>query len=362
MMQLITHSRQDCFKVCRKKAWFAYELGVRRNDEAKALRMGSAHHAGIEALGQGKSIDEAVAIAWKLYEDCPANFDIREWEMERETILRLLCGYDWRWKNDRLTYLATEQSFRLPLINPETGKPSRIFELAGKIDGIVVLEDQRLAVKESKLLGDDISPDSDLWRRLRIDLQISTYVYAARQLGYNVDTVLYDVTRKPTIKPTPVACIDELGVKIVLDKHGERVRTKNGKMWRQTASTDDGYVLQTRDMTADEWGSKLNNDIGERPDFYYSRVEVPRLDQDIREYQAELWEIQKTIRDAQVNDRWFRTVNSNTCPYCEYFGPCTNSWKQSDPLPDSFTILSNVHPELGEVHEHSDSTAETCAT
>jgi hypothetical protein len=47
----MTFSRQDCFKSCRKKAFFAYELGLRRTTDAKALRQGTAFHAGVESLG-----------------------------------------------------------------------------------------------------------------------------------------------------------------------------------------------------------------------------------------------------------------------------------------------------------------------
>ena len=141
----------------------------------------------------------------------------------------------------------------------------------------MTLEDGRIAVREFKLLGDDISQDSDLSRRLRIDHQISLYVYAARQLGFKVDTVLYDVTRKPIIKPTVIPLVDELGVNIILDGAGERVKTQKGT-WRTTADKEKGFVLQSRNMTASEWGEKLTDDICSRPEFYFARVEVPRLD------------------------------------------------------------------------------------
>src|SRR5688572_7225321 len=57
--ELITHSRMEAFKTCRKKHWFAYELGIRPSDDARALRMGSAGHAGAEALGRGLGLAAA---------------------------------------------------------------------------------------------------------------------------------------------------------------------------------------------------------------------------------------------------------------------------------------------------------------
>jgi len=358
--QLLTHSRQQAFKVCRKQHWFGYELGIRRDLDGKALRMGSAYHDGLEALAKTGELSEACYAARKPYEAMPENFDALEWEYERETVERMICGYEWRWSNAPLEHIATEQTFQLPLVNPETGKASPLWKLAGKIDGIVRLEDGRLAVIEHKLFGDDISPDSDLWRRMRIDHQVSLYVYAARQLGYEVATVLYNVARKPTIKPCPVPVLDELGVKIVLDAKGERVWTKDNSKWRTTADTALGYVVQTEPMSPAEWGDKLSADIVERPEFYFSRVEVPRLDSDLAEYQQELWEIAQTMREAQRNDRWYRTAHKNTCDFCSYFPLCTTgNFDPNGTLPEGYVRVYDLHPELGGMTNDNHHTEET---
>ena len=353
MAQLLTHSRQDSFKSCRRKHWFAYEQAIRRDTDAKALRMGSAFHDGLEAIGNGLSLDDAITPIYKRYEHVPENFDVLKWEFERETVLRLVAGYAWRWSEMHLEHIATERSFELELRNPATGKSTPIFSLAGKIDGIVRLGDGRLAVMEHKLLGDDISQDSDLWRRMRIDHQVSLYVLAARRLGHDVDTVLYDVARKPTIAPTNVPILDELGAKIVLNGSGIRVKTQKG-LWRQTGDKELGYALQERPMSAEEWGEKLNDDIAGRPDFYFQRVEVPRMDADLREYEEELWDIQQTIREAQKSNRWFRTVNKNTCGFCPYFDLCSNrEFDPNGPLPIGFVRVEDPHPELSLNRENS---------
>jgi hypothetical protein len=346
MKELLTHSRQATFKECRRKAWYSYELGLRRIDDSRALRMGSAFHDGIEALGKGEGTDGACSAVRFAYAHCPEQFDLYEWDIECETILRLVCAYEWRWLNTPLENVVTEQTFELPLLNPGTNAPSKFFDLAGKIDGIVRLEDGRLAVKETKTTSDDLSPDSDLWRRLRIDHQISLYIHAARQMGFQVDTVLYDVIRKPSIKPTAIPQTDDDGVKIVLDANGQRVRTKDGKKWRESGDTALGYVLQTRPMTVEEWGDKLTEDITSRPDFYFARVEVPRLDQDVEEYRQELWEIQQALREAQRTGRWYRTVGRH-CTFCPHFDHCSANQKIDPSFPPiGFEIVSDVHPEL----------------
>lgn len=359
---LLTHSRQDTFKTCRRKHFFSYELGLRRTTDAKALRMGSAFHEGVETLGNGGTLEAACEAVRQAY-DVEDVFDQYEWDIERETVLRLVCAYQWRWTNDSLGYMAVERSFELPLLNPVTKKRTSSFNLAGKIDAIVRLEDGRVAVKETKLFGDDIGQDSDLWRRMRMDHQVSLYMTAARRLGFEVETVLYDVARKPTIKPTAVPLLDSGGIKIVLDRNGERVRTGKGA-FRQTGSTEDGYILQTRPMTIEEWGEKLTNDIAERPDFYFQRIEVPRLDQDLYEYQSEIWEIQQAIRTAQKSGHWFRTVNKNTCSFCPYFDICASGRvidRNATP-PEGFEFVDDLHPELERKNERSTPEISTGAT
>lgn len=336
----------SCFKDCRRKHEFTYELGLRPVTDSRALRMGSAFHDGIAALGRGESTEAACQAAGGHYEDMPDAFDLFDWLMERETVLRFVCAYEWRWANMRLEYVAVEGAFQLPLVNPATGKATPSFDLAGKIDGIVRLEDGRLAVKESKFLGEDVGQGAPLWRRLRMDQQISLYIHAARQAGYAVDTVLYDVARKPSIEPTPVPLLDSDGFKVVLDQYGERVRNANGKAFRQTSDKEKGYELQTRPMTTLEWGTKLTDDICSRPDFYFARVEIPRLDQDVAAYQAEVWDIQLEIREAQRTGRHYRTVG-RSCQFCPYFDLCsTNSRVIPGRPPEGFEFVTDLHPEL----------------
>lgn len=342
-MQTITHSRQDVFKRCRKRHWFAYEQGIRKVEDAKALRMGSAFHDAIEVLANTESLDKACSIIHSIYEYASA-FDELELAYERETVLRLVCGYQWYYSTSDVHYIEKEKSFSLSLLNPKTGHPSKLWTIAGKIDGIVLI-DGRLSVIEHKLLSEDLDYSSDLWRRMRIDHQITLYVYAARRLGYKVESVFYDVVRKPNIKPSAIPHCDQLGFKIVLDKDGRRVTTAKG-LPRQTGSSEEGYVLQTRPMKADEWGEKLTADIIARPEFYFARREIARIDQDIDEYESELWDIAKSMRDAQLYDRHFRTCNKDTCAWCPYFEICSSKADITKSIPEGFVRLSNVHPEL----------------
>lgn len=360
---LITNSRLSALKSCPRKHYFGYELGLRPDTSAKPLRMGSAYHVGLEAWGEGEEPAECIALATAQYESlpswCKTEEQVHEWMVERETVARLLEGYFWRWavvdddnSNDPvgvIDVIATELAFEVPIVNPETGKPTPSFKRAGKIDGIVKLVGGRVAVREFKTTSDDISPESDYWKRLRIDEQISGYYVAAKALGHDVQTVLYDVTRKPDISPRQIPLVDAEGFKIVLNAAGERVYTKDGKKPRESGDAAQGFTLQTRVETAAEFGERLAADIKTRPNHYYARQEIPRLASDLEDYEYELWQQQQQLRDSQRLGRWFR--NTNSCigfGKCPYFGICTDGIDVHATTPNGFIRVQNIHQELAQ--------------
>jgi len=346
--QLITHSRIQCFQSCSKKHWWSYEMGLRKETTATAMRMGTNYHEMLDILGQGEPLLNAtVWLADEYRQNSPPNLDEYQCSIEEATLATLITCYQWRWAESEIEILACEKSFRIPLRNPATGKPSTKFDHAGKIDKSIRLEDGRQGIMEHKLLGVPHDADSDLNKMRRMDPQVTLYLHAERVLGQPAETIIHDITRKPTIKPSPIPEIDEHGLKIVVDAQGNRAFTASKGHPRQTASKADGLVMKTRPMTPAEWSEKLRTDIGERPDFYFSRTEVPRLDSEIEEGLQDLWDAQKSIAEAQRTGRWFRHVDRNSCPWCECFSLCCAKYDlDSMGVPDGFVQSGVVHPEL----------------
>src|SRR5689334_7034996 len=101
LSNLLTNSRMQTNKTCMKKGFLAYELGLRRIDQAKPLRLGSPVHIGLDLAAKGTPQNEAISAAVAGYETLPAwattDEDMHEWLIERETVARLLSGYFWRW-------------------------------------------------------------------------------------------------------------------------------------------------------------------------------------------------------------------------------------------------------------------------
>lgn len=367
---ILTHSRLDAFQRCRRYHHNAYNLGV-RPIPTDDLYMGIVVHEGAATIHSGRTIAEALADIQNAYatkiESTQTEDRVLQLAIECEKAVCLLEGWARRWSDSKIQIVAVELSFNLSLTNPDTGKASQTYTFAGKIDAIVRLEDGRLAVYELKTMSDDLTIGSDYWKTKQLDPQIARYLIAARVIGHDCATILYDAIRKPEIRPKQVPLIDADGFKLVMDLDGCRIYLDNGKP-RQSGDESKGWKLQSRIETPDEYSARLTADIAERPDFYFARVEVPRLDHELTEAAADMWDIAKDIRNAEINGRHY--LNTRSCRLfgrCPYLDVCTNRTDLSiGSLPDGFYRIGNVHPELDlENHHGSKSTAangEGCAS
>lgn len=354
---VLTHSRMQCYKTCPRKHYLRYELGLRPERSSTPLRFGSAFHAGLDARASGFDIAEAVGVATAGYEVlpdwCRDDDSIYSWKIERETVAVLLNMYFWYWENAQslppnvavARVIETEKPFEVKIINPETKAASRTFLVAGKRDKVVELGDGRVAIMEHKTTSDSLEPESDYWRRLKIDQQISLYMLAAIQQGVDVATVLYDVIRKPTIKPKMVAERDADGIKVVLDQAGERIKNRDGS-WKQSGDVEKGWFVVERRETPQEWADRLHEDIAARPEWYYARQEIPRITSDLQEFQRELWQQSQDIANARRSKLWYRNAGACTGMFrCEYFDICTSNANVADGVP-GFEFVGELHPEL----------------
>jgi len=306
-------SSMATMRKCPRQYHYSHVLGLRKNSERDYFRFGTIWHSAMEM--HDMPLEDVVAMIDTHYPD-GSGYDM---EIERNTVVALLTGHRWIYRTSNLRIVAPEVAFDIPLINPETGAASRTFTVAGRIDAIGKMDGKNVVV-EYKTSGDAIESD-DYWMRLRYDAQVSTYVHAAQAMGIDTNTVIYDVTRKPTIAPRQIPLLDDSGCKIVLDSDGNRAYNKNGTP-RQSASSADGMIMQCRPETPEEFGVRLLEDITSRPPFYYQRREVIRLEDDITGYMLETWQQAKAIIDATAGGRWFRNVGKFTCSGCDYSGLC----------------------------------------
>jgi len=312
--QLLTHSRLSCYRSCPRKHYIRYELGIRPDTEGAPLRVGSAFHAALEAADNGQ--DVAAIIDARLEDD-----------FEAAMVAAMFNGHTAQWSLNNLEVVATEQEFYLPLVNPETNRPTGVWRLAGKMDRIVRLPDGRLALMEYKTTSRDFAPGADYWLRLHMDQQLSMYMIEARAAGYDVQTVLYDVTRRPGLRPLKATPVDQ-----------RKYVKATGALYANQRDADE---------TPDEYAARIAADIAERPDHYFARIEIARLQQDLDDCASEIWQQQQSIREAQRTGRWYRNPSSCFNPFpCEYVAVCMNRDLEAS-TPSGYVRSDEIHPELG---------------
>lgn len=345
--QLLTNSRKEVARRCAREEKLVYQDGYRPAVDPEELAFGTLVHKGLEALwraiGAGLDEQERLRLAWAaMADERPDPFDLVKAEV-------MLASYIFVYSEDDLKnyeVLGVELEFQAPLINPETGAESRTWQQAGKLD--VLLRDRRDGLvwfMEHKTSSEDVALGTNYWKRLRIDSQVSTYFAGAAAHGYGAAGCVYDVLGKPALRPSQVPVLDEHGNKIVLDANGERVRTAQHK-WRQTGDTQQGYVLQTRAETPEEFRQRLVDAVRAEPTRYLVRGKVVRLEQELADAQADDWATARTLRDNQLAGRFPR--NAKACQrfgrWCPFFDVCTGAASLEDPR--LFKRIDNVHPEL----------------
>ena len=340
-MELLTASRMGSMLACPRRHYWRYECGLRREESADALRFGSAWHRAMEALSLGQSPEDAYRAGIGETRDID--------ELAAATLWGLLAAYVARYGTDRsVEVLHREVEFETVIDG------SRTFKAAGKIDGLGRLADARLCVVEYKTTSSSLDPDSDYWLRLRADTQILMYVAAARAMGWDVATVVYDVTRKPMIRPRQVPVLDADGLKIVLDNAtGARALLANGKP-RQAAG--EGQTLQTDQESPEAFGHRLYQDATVNPSFYFCRREVPVLADDLKEFADLRVQVSRMILDRRAQQRkmdagtpwraWPRHVNGMQCPGCEFAGFCLQNSVPDLAHPPAGYQVGAQHSEL----------------
>lgn len=248
----------------------------------------------------------------------------------------LMVGYHARWKDAGYTVFSVERTVTADLRNPETSAKSRTFNLAGKIDVTVCSLDSRVLVVDHKTTSDDIAdPNSTYWRQLAIEGQVSQYMLLEWANGRKADGALWDVVKKPGISPKKLAKAD-IKAAIV-----------HGRYCGMAMQAEDIIELQeTERETLSMYTARLAFDCThERPQHYFARRPVPRLDADLYEYACEAWEHSQEIIHARRLGRWAR--NSGACMTygmpCKFLGICSG---HDTPDSEKWQRKPSVHVEL----------------
>lgn len=145
-LELWTSSRGRSFRACQRMHYFRYVQRIVALTERAPLRFGTGFHIAIEQYWlapSGAGLEAAMAAAV-----LPDPFD-------QAKLRAMVFGYCLGWDVRRPGYIAkviaVELQYTTPMINPASGRPSRTWVRAGKVDVKVLLVDGRVAVIEHKM-------------------------------------------------------------------------------------------------------------------------------------------------------------------------------------------------------------------
>lgn len=252
----------------------------------------------------------------------------------------LIRGYHRRWMDSPYLVADVEYLVRSDLFNPETNRKSRTFTVAGKIDTRFEM-DGKLIVVDHKTTSEDISdPLSPYWRQLVIEAQPTHYILLEWLNGRRVDGALWDVVRKPQIRPSRLSKAEMKTISFTKEYCGSRL-------------TDEMIVevQATERESLSLFEMRLAQDCTtERPQWYFQRRAIPRLESEIHEHAVDLWGHGQEILHARATERWPR--NSGACMLyktpCRYLGICSG---HDAPDSENWLRKPQVHNELAGIIE-----------
>lgn len=320
----LTQSALSTFRECPRKYQFAYEMQRVRRREGTALVLGKALHGSLEAWWKGNgSLEAAVewlqqnAVGLEEPDACritamiqhyrppvnlqpitgprvtadPLSFDFEQVARDAE----IETQQSW----PEYEVIGTEVPFTVEIENPRTGRKSQRFLLSGKVDGLLRRRDDgSVWVLEHKSTSDEIRGFGPYWQRLQVDSQVAFYVLAHGAAG-----VLYDVLRKPVLKPRGNETMDQF-------------------TWR------------------------CQEAIAEDRERYYQFREVRKTAADIRDAAEDLWQQAQMLGHSRRFG--FFPRNSNSCRSlwgnCPFLDVCTGAARIDDE--DLFRSKVAIHEEL----------------
>ncbi len=359
MNNILTASRMVTMLQCPRQHYWRYEIGLQYEFTGLAQRIGSAWARGQEARWKGASFEKANAAALS------AN-DLDE--LSASIVSALLAGYYARYKSDRSSFkIKPEEEFHFELGFGD-------FVVAGKLDGLGVRRPTNHGVLiEGKTTNDNIAPDAQYWMRLKFNMQVLQYFDAAQKKGLEIEEVIYDVTRKPQIRPKEIQEHDKKGLVVVRDSQGERVANSRNGEWKKTADKAKGEYIASHIETPAEFSDRLFNDTISRPEFYFARQPVHILESDLEMFRAQRLSIAHSIisqrgfqKGVEINggrpeSAWPRNVLDSTCSYCPFKSFCLQNYDIYINHPPQGFSVKPFNPELNYEHTttaQDDSTAD----
>ena len=327
---LLTYSALNTFRNCPRKYKNRYVDNLRPRERPEALSFGSVVHTAIELWYRSQDIESRLRDVLAYIDDAFENRAVDtnlmiQWHLATA----MIRGYAERYATEDFEVVEVEKEFVGEIRNPDTGRQSQTFRIAGKVDGIVRCHDGLYLLEHKTASTVDASYLDKLWT----DTQIALYCYYLRELGYPIVGVIYNVLLKSRLKQGKGETQEEYEV-----RHAElAAKNKSGKSTakRQMPETDDEFQARLT-----EWYSRP--EAFHREFIYLSEDRLAML-------QDEVWEITQQYLDARRRGKWL--LNTSNCfSYqrpCEYLAYCQSGFNPN--VADNLYEIALPNEELSRV-------------
>jgi hypothetical protein len=226
-----------------------------------------------------------------------------EYSLRQATVRAMLVGYHHKYMDawNQFQVNRVEEFVSSPLFNPATGAKSRTFINGGIID--VDLEDDRgHGIMDHKTTSDSIEePDSPYWQQLIVESQLDHYLLLKHLNGERADWAIWDVMRKPGIRPR------------ALTKAEQKELAEKGTYFGAPFPADviQPALAEGRESLPLYEARLVQECTGENAGRYFQRRRIVRLGNQILQYAEELWDNGQEFILARRNER--RGRNSGAC-------------------------------------------------
>ncbi len=327
---LLTYSALNTFRNCPRKYKNRYLDNLRPRERPEALSFGSAIHTAIELWYRSQNTESRLNDVLAYINDAFENRVVDSHQMTQwHLATAMIRGYAHRYATEEFEVVEVEKEFVGEIRNPDTGRQSQTFRIAGKVDGIVRCHDG-LYLLEHKTAS---SIDANYLDKLWTDTQIALYCYYLRELGYPIVGVIYNVLLKSRLKQGKGETQDEYEAR----KAELAAKNKSGKSTakRQMPETNDEFHQRLT-----EWYSRP--EAFHREFIYLSEDRLAML-------QDEVWEITQQFLDARRRGKWL--LNTSNCfSYqrpCEYLAYCQSGFSPN--VADNLYEIASPNEELSRV-------------
>ena len=243
----------------------------------------------------------------------------------------LIEGYHTRWASQHVDIetIECEKTYEGQLYNHKSNRDSRTFTLAGKIDKRCLWSGKQIVVDHKTTSLDIADPAGDYWRQLQVEGQPYHYELLLRQNGITVDGVVWDVIKKPGIKPRKITKAEQAEIQSTRSYFGARVH-------------DLSVVHESSDLRF--YQARLANLCRQEGEKYFQRRAMTRTHDELLDYNALLWDVAQDLLVTRREDRHY--CNAGACMQygrpCTYLGICANH----DSVDSSHWVPRERHPEL----------------